>query len=67
MPMDNTNRFMQILNAAHELRAKRKQQNMEERQKYPKRETPTPHDDRPIPGEHRAYLRAKVKELLSGG
>jgi len=65
MPLDHTNRFMQIIQAAQKERIKRQAILREERAKYLQTiPQPKPEEDKPIGYERKEYLHKKVKELL---
>jgi hypothetical protein len=65
MPFDSTNRFVQILDAAHAERKRRQLRDQVERERHARPKIDfVPETDKPIPFEVREYLHAKVKELL---
>ena len=65
MPLDHTNRFVQILQAVQRERVKRRAKLAVERGEYLQTIPPTnPEDDKPIGYERREYLHRKVKDLL---
>jgi hypothetical protein len=65
MPLDHTNRFMQILQAAQLERVRRRVILKKEREQYLQTiPQPKPEEDKPIGYERREYLHRKVKELL---
>jgi hypothetical protein len=65
MPLDHTNRFMQILQAAQLERVRRRAILKKEREQYLQTiPQPKPEEDKPIGYERREYLHRKVKELL---
>ena len=65
MPLDHTNRFMQILQAAQLERVRRRVILKKEQEQYLQTiPQPKPEEDKPIAYERREYLHRKVKELL---